>query len=189
MLTRGDLTAEQEDEILTTAERLFDGSVDLDRMSGAVRSYLRKVLRNVQIDSHRRTQRRPETTSIRDLQNAGQEPLAAHAEPLDIAVQKEGLAYASALLDVAKQVLQQLNDQDSLIFSQRFFEHPPIPFAEIADALGHNEPAVRMRYYRVRDKVFEEVRRRLVTDAPDVLAFFSTGDNLRAQGEDDSSVD
>jgi DNA-directed RNA polymerase specialized sigma24 family protein len=172
MLGRGDLSAQQEDELLACLERACSKLHQVRSHSPAgIRAWLQSILRNQRADQARWRHRQPPLLSLGELAQSGTEPSARSADPVRLTVHGEKRRRLGQLRAMLEELLDTLPPARAWLFRSRFFDQMPI--ADLADALQITPAAAVMRYQRVRDRVLRDLATALREDAPEIIEFFT----------------
>lgn len=108
-----------------------------DFNKGPFLSWLYCIARNLLIDEFRKNK-------IRRVINIRTEKLIDVIEEIKI-------DHLEAFLEKLPSIIAKLDEQDLFLVEMRFFEQRP--FKEIAAIVGSSEPAVKMKLYRVLEKI------------------------------------
>lgn len=172
MLDRGDLSAEQEDQILACLEKAY-GNLGQVRVQNreTVRAWLLRILRNMRADMAHHQARWPEPMSLGELDRMGQEPACQATDPARLALSGEQRRRIGHVQEMLEQVLAGLEPDRAWLFRIRFYDEMSVP--EVAARLGISQKAVVMRYQRLRRRVFGQLVELLRKRAPEIVEFFT----------------
>ncbi len=172
LLEQGSLKPEDEDHILGCLEKAYGHLEQLRaRNHIGVKAWLGRILRNVKADAANRESRYPQTISLTDLVEVGQEPGTLDTDPATIAAENEQLQHSRQVHATLEEILEGLPPATAELFRSRFYER--VSFAEIGAGLQISEEAAMMRYRRLRQRVFQEVAKRLRRCCPETIDFFA----------------
>jgi RNA polymerase sigma factor (sigma-70 family) len=171
MLGRGDLSAQQEDELLSCLEKAYRHLGQLRSHSrSAVRSWLYMILRNLRADGALHQRRWPAILLVGDLDRIIHEPICEACDPLLLALDAEKRHRIAQVRVMLEQVLDGLEPERARLFRSRFFDQ--VPAAQLAAELHISPQAVAMRYQRLRHRVLRQLTRLLHEQAPDIVEYF-----------------
>lgn len=172
MLGRGNLSAQQEDELLACLEKAYGNLHQIRTHSpAAVRAWLQSILRNLRADQAQRRRRQIPLMSLGDLSRTGSEPPSEGADPERLTIHGEQHHRLNQLRALLDRLLDRLPPARAWLFRSRFFDQMPI--ADLADALQITPAAAVMRYQRVRERVLRDLATALREDAPEIIEFFT----------------
>lgn len=170
-LRQTNLSPDDEDTILASVEKAFRNMTQIRSLDVvSVRAWCSRILRNTRLDILEFSARHPNAVSLSELAEFGEEPATSEYDPARILVDNEATKHTKLVNSALAATLSELSAEQRRLFEARFYHD--IPYSLLASERGISQEATAMRYFRLRDRVFRTVARRLRGESPATFAYF-----------------